>query len=423
MSYTYETRKRVPGAGESEKQGKGAENAVPNSAHLAALTAGSAAPSAEDKGRSVALGDAIRAKMEQSFGTDFSGVRLYESQTVADAGAEAVARGNEIAFAPGKTDFSTRAGQELLGHELSHVTARRRGEVTGGGFLENSALESRADYEGARAAAGQQVYGGATAPISAASAGAMAGPMQARKPTDEEREQYEEEFNDEVDRQREIDEHGMIANTGKYGEGIDLRQFVNEREQGVRDQFDAWKQETLDDANDPSKHEDVDLDLSIERKKFYENAPTSEQLEQEYDNEEWQGKRNQARRKGMIEALTNDKKRKAARTSYSDNFFDKLFASGQKESWMKAKAKYTHMNDEDLTTEYNKILTKADENRDKITKKVKKDDDALAEKKFFNYKKKILNRNGIKTRFKTKKKINQLWNNGFSHIKNPYKYE
>ena len=194
MGDTYEDRKQVPPAGDSGTWETGAApnsafsaamaadtGAIPNSVRLAALSSGKASPTAADRGRSIGLDDAVREKMEQSFGADLSGVRLYESPTVADAGAEAVARGNEIAFAPGKTDFSTHAGQALLGHELSHVMSQRRGEATGGGFLESHALEARADMEGARAAAGEPVYGGAAAPLSAASAAPAAGPMQASK--------------------------------------------------------------------------------------------------------------------------------------------------------------------------------------------------------------------------------------------------
>jgi|GEM_PF-6803878 len=140
---------------------------------------GAAKPTAAQKGRSIDLDGAIRAKMEHAFG-DLSAVKLYESQAVGDAGAEAIARGNEIAFAPGMADFSTRSGQERLGHELSHVMSQRSGAVRGAGFLANSALEARADREGAMAAAGEQVY---TGPVTHAPA--VAGPMQAKRSDDE----------------------------------------------------------------------------------------------------------------------------------------------------------------------------------------------------------------------------------------------
>jgi hypothetical protein len=147
---------------------------------LEALRAG-AAPSQEQIGHRVDLPDAIRAKMEASFGADLSAVRLYESQTVADAGANAVAQGSSIAFAPGVLDFTSYSGQALLGHEISHVVSQQRGEVSGGGFLNDSMLEARADREGAMAASGQQVYAAPTAAMSNVSATSAAGPMQASK--------------------------------------------------------------------------------------------------------------------------------------------------------------------------------------------------------------------------------------------------
>ncbi len=125
----------------------------------------------------------MRSKMESAFGADFSAVKLYESQSVADAGAEAVTQGSSIAFAPGKLDLASSGGQSLLGHELSHVVSQQRGEVTGSGFLNDHALEARADREGAMAAAGQQVYAGPVtgAMSSAAPAVSAAAPMQARR--------------------------------------------------------------------------------------------------------------------------------------------------------------------------------------------------------------------------------------------------
>ena len=179
MSYTYAQRKQIP-ADPLKKGG----NTVPAAPALDALKAGAVQPTSEMLGRPVDLPGAIRAKMEASFGADLSAVKLYESQAVADAGAEAVAQGSRIAFAPGKLDFASASGQTLLGHELSHVVSQARGEVSGSGFLNDAALEARADREGAMAAAGEQVYAGpVTAALSSASAAPAAGPMQAKKST------------------------------------------------------------------------------------------------------------------------------------------------------------------------------------------------------------------------------------------------
>ncbi len=157
------------------------------------LLSGQASPSAENLGRKIDLPGAIRSKMETSFGADLSGVQLYESQAVADAGANAVTMGSKIAFAPGKLDFASQGGQALLGHELSHAISQARGEVSGAGFLNDHALEARADREGALAAAGETVYSGPVTPLSASSVTAAAGPMQAKKISDEDRFNYANE--------------------------------------------------------------------------------------------------------------------------------------------------------------------------------------------------------------------------------------
>ena len=177
MSYTYAQRKRHQG-----QQNKAPEQTSAPGPEFHALMTGASKPTAAQKGRSIELDAAMKAKMEHAFG-DLSAVKLYESRAVGEAGAEAIAQGNEIAFAPGMADFSTRTGQERLGHELSHVMSQRSGRVRGQGFLASASLEARADREGAMAAAGEQVYSGpVTSALSAASPSpAAAGPMQAKR--------------------------------------------------------------------------------------------------------------------------------------------------------------------------------------------------------------------------------------------------
>ena len=180
MSYTYDQRKRP----QRPDQAGPRQTAAPGPG-MESLMAGTARPTAAQKGQPFDLDAAIKAKMENAFG-DLSAVKFYRSQAVGDAGAEAIAQGNEIAFAPGMADFSTKAGQERLGHELSHVMSQRSGQVRGSGFLNNASLEARADREGAMAAAGKQVYAG---PVSHALSGAApspmaAGTMQARRDVD-----------------------------------------------------------------------------------------------------------------------------------------------------------------------------------------------------------------------------------------------
>ena len=182
MGYLYDTRRRA-GSKTPAAQPKKTFEAGPS---MDALRAGLAQPSAEQMGSRVELPDAVRAKFESSFGADLSAVKLYRSQAVADAGANAVTQGSSIAFAPGMLDFTSRSGQALLGHEISHVVSQQRGEVRGSGFLNDRALEARADREGAMAAAGERVVA-PSAPLSGASAAPAAGPMQAKKESKEEK--------------------------------------------------------------------------------------------------------------------------------------------------------------------------------------------------------------------------------------------
>ena len=174
MSYSYADRKRAESAVPQTEKRNGPGPSQD------ALRAGTVKPTAEQMGHRVDLPNAIREKMEGAFGADLSAVKLYESEAVADAGANAITQGANIAFAPGMLDFSSYGGQALLGHELSHVVSQARGEVTGGGFLNDHALEARADREGAMAASGQTVAM-PTAAMSGVSAAAAAGPMQADK--------------------------------------------------------------------------------------------------------------------------------------------------------------------------------------------------------------------------------------------------
>ncbi len=176
MSQTYQARRRAQTA-PAERQ---FHTSVPGPS-MAELAAG-AMPSTEQMGRRVDLPDAIREKMEASFGADFSGVKLYESQTVADAGANAMTMGSNVAFAPGQLDLTSTSGQALLGHELSHVVSQARGESAGRGFLADSDLEAQADRQGMLAAQGESAYTGPVAPLSASAVPASAGGVaQAKK--------------------------------------------------------------------------------------------------------------------------------------------------------------------------------------------------------------------------------------------------
>jgi len=104
----------------------------------------------------------IQAKMESALNTGFSGVKIHpNSQKATDLGALAYTQGNDIYFAPGKYEPGSRAGQELLGHELAHVVQQREGRVKttlqmqGVSINDDPALEKEADIQGQAAAAHQ----------------------------------------------------------------------------------------------------------------------------------------------------------------------------------------------------------------------------------------------------------------------------
>lgn len=149
--------------------------------------AGAAAP-APSRGGSPMPAE-VRARMERAFGADFSAVRVHQGDHAAAIGAQAYTRGTDIHFAPGKYDPSSTAGQELLGHELTHVVQQSQGRVNatvqkkGVAINDDAALEHEADQLGARAARGEAVHGGDHAPAAIA---AMSGAAVQRNKTTEE---------------------------------------------------------------------------------------------------------------------------------------------------------------------------------------------------------------------------------------------
>ncbi|MFW9264768.1 DUF4157 domain-containing protein [Nostoc sp. CALU 546] len=140
----------------------------------------------------------VQQKMETSFGTDFSDVRIHEGSQAEKIGALAYTQGQNIHFQPGKYQPTTQSGQELLGHELAHVQQQRAGRVTGPqskgvAINTDSQLETEADIMGTKAARGEsaQVSG-------AASSGVQRMPAQEEDVSDSSDESYEtaDEFSD-----------------------------------------------------------------------------------------------------------------------------------------------------------------------------------------------------------------------------------
>lgn len=101
----------------------------------------------------------VQAQMEDTFQADFSDVKIHANSESAPAvGALAYTQGNDIHFAQGQYDPSSSAGQELLGHELTHVVQQREGrvqattEISGMPVNDDHSLENEADQMGQKAA-------------------------------------------------------------------------------------------------------------------------------------------------------------------------------------------------------------------------------------------------------------------------------
>jgi Domain of unknown function (DUF4157) len=104
------------------------------------------------------LPEAVRVKMEAALRADFSNVRVHVGPQAERIGAIAFTVGSDIYFAPGRYQPDTLQGQQLLGHELTHVVQQRAGRVrnplsTGLAVVQDHALEAEADRLGQRAAA------------------------------------------------------------------------------------------------------------------------------------------------------------------------------------------------------------------------------------------------------------------------------
>ncbi|HEY9778928.1 MAG TPA: DUF4157 domain-containing protein [Leptolyngbyaceae cyanobacterium] len=104
----------------------------------------------------------VLQKMEAAFGTNFSDVRTHEGSEAKSIGAIAYTQGNHIHFQPGRYNPMSQSGQQLLGHELTHIVQQRAGQVKipqnkGTVINSNPNLEKEADIQGAKAAQGERV--------------------------------------------------------------------------------------------------------------------------------------------------------------------------------------------------------------------------------------------------------------------------
>ena len=112
------------------------------------------------------------AKMQNSFGQDFSSVKIHQDGQAEKLGAHAFTVGEDIYFSGSTYKPEDPSGQRLLGHELTHVVQQRENRVhapdAGGAatVYQNPALEKEADQFGHDAAAGIKVPTTATSSIS-----------------------------------------------------------------------------------------------------------------------------------------------------------------------------------------------------------------------------------------------------------------
>jgi len=101
----------------------------------------------------------VQAKMESAFNEDFSSVRIQtNSRQAENLNALAYTQGEEIYFAPGQYSPNNLKGQQLIGHELTHIVQQRNGVVTptvqakGFNINNDKGLEQEADAMGEKAA-------------------------------------------------------------------------------------------------------------------------------------------------------------------------------------------------------------------------------------------------------------------------------
>lgn len=117
------------------------------------------------KKKNGALTDVVQQKMENAFGEDFSSVNIKTNSSEAkDMGALAFTQGENVHFAPGQFDTNSTKGQELIGHELTHVVQQREGRAQkkkqakpqneGQQINDDPQLEAEADEMGKRAVTG-----------------------------------------------------------------------------------------------------------------------------------------------------------------------------------------------------------------------------------------------------------------------------
>lgn len=99
----------------------------------------------------------FQANIDNSFGQDFSNVRIHKnSQEATELNARAFTQGNNIHFAPNEFDPDSDKGRRLIGHEFTHVVQQAEGRVkpttqeNGMSINDDKNLEKEADEMGSK---------------------------------------------------------------------------------------------------------------------------------------------------------------------------------------------------------------------------------------------------------------------------------
>jgi Domain of unknown function (DUF4157) len=98
------------------------------------------------------LAKSIRKPMERAFGSDFSGVRIHADsqadQLNQSIQARAFTTGQDVFFRQGAYEPGSRKGQELIGHELTHVVQQNGGRVQRLPAIQREDENENPHYEG-----------------------------------------------------------------------------------------------------------------------------------------------------------------------------------------------------------------------------------------------------------------------------------
>ena len=131
---TFFTKSNLPAqrkCAECEKEEKNSLQTKPGNETAASAPASIESSLNASKGSGNTLPHTARAQMENSFGVDFSNVRIHNDSNAVnmnkDLNAQAFTHGDDIYFNAGKYDTEGASGQHLLAHELTHVVQQNDG--------------------------------------------------------------------------------------------------------------------------------------------------------------------------------------------------------------------------------------------------------------------------------------------------------